>query len=428
MLRLCHLLMILLGLGSALVPLQAEVFPLDMGRVGHQVGTLDVARDAGFQNILVSFKLGDKQEYLVNFPETAVYYVRVRQQGTVVWQEAIVALLANSDATRRPRLDWISVPQAVRYRLWLGRYPLRTRWFETQGLAAHLTKVGAPWLIRLRGITAHGELVPVPELRFQWVPATWGRPAPVTPKEPEIFIDLSAPDDDQVVYEPDDKDLLSGPDEGPMSSFVARSMPSNLPPLVRKHEVLVWFRYLREEFSIDKKDRFEAEPSSGLGTGAAGRYYLAPNLLLSGAIDTHATLTDYEAGGTQAPNTEQKRIRLHVALGLDLLNTHIRTTDWSLNLGPVAGLVQMPLQQNEQKFTDYGLHIAGHYHPSRVGLSILFLKSGSREIDSSWIAPWTIWSMQPFLGAYLYNTRHSAGVVTGHFEESGLRFGLERDF
>jgi hypothetical protein len=428
MLSLGQLLIILLGLGVSLVPLQAEVFPLDMGRLGHQEGTLEVARDAGFQNMLVSISLGDKREYLINFPETAVYFARVRRQDSIVWQEAILALLANADASRMPRLNWSRVPQAVRYRLWLVRYPLRTRWFETQDLAAHLTKVGAPWLIRLRGITAMGELVPVPELRFQWVSTNLKTPAPAAPKEPEVFIDLNAPDNDQVVYEPEDTDLLSGPDEGPMSTFVARSMPSDLPPIVRKHEVTVWLRYLREEFSIDKKDRFEAEPSSGLGTGASGLYYLAPNVVLSGAIDTHATVTDYEAGGAQAPNTEQKRIRFHVALGLDVMNTHIRSTDWSLNIGPVAGLVQMPLQQNEQKFTDYGLHFAGRYHPVRLGLSVLFLKSGSREIHSSWITPWTIWSMQPFFGAYLYNTRHSAGAVTGHFEESGLRFGLEYDF
>ena len=97
-------------------------------------------------------------------------------------------------------------------------------------------------------------------------------------------------------------------------------------------------------------------------------------------------------------------------------------------LGPVAGLVQMPLQENEQKFTDYGIHFGSQHYPSRVAFTVLFLKSGSREIHGRWIAPWTIWSIRPFLGLYLYNTRQSAGAVTGRFQESGLRLGLARDF
>lgn len=425
---LSQFLILLLGLGAAHFPVLAEVFPLQIGRLGHEPGTLEIAYDTNFQKMLVTVKLSDKEEYLINFPETAVYYIRVRQEQNVVWQEAVLALTEQSSDGRLARLDWPAIPQAVRYRLWLGRDTIRSRWFETVDLAARLHKIGAPWLIRLRGITAQGQLVPVPEMRFRWVPVGVTGEKPVAPKVPDVSLDLTAPDDDQVVYEPDDKDLLSGPDDGLMSSFIARSTAPDMPPVQRKHEVHVWLRYLREQFSIDKKDRFEAEPSSGLGTGAGGQYFLAPNLMVAGSIDTHATQTDYEAGGVQAPNTVQKRIRFHAALGLDLLNTHMRTTDWSLMLGPVAGLVQMPLQQNDQKFTDYGLHIATQHYPTHAALAILFLKSGSREIHGRWLAPWTIWSMRPFLGVYLYNTRHSAGAVTGIFQESGLRFGLGRDF
>jgi hypothetical protein len=305
---------------------------------------------------------------------------------------------------------------------------MRTRWFETSELGARLHKVGAPWLIRVRGLTTQGRYVPVTDLRFRWATVGGARTEKVLPKTPDVALDVTAPDDDQVVYEPEDKDLLSGPDEGFIGSFVGRGSSPDLPPVQRKHEAYVWLRYLREDFSIDKKDRFEAEPSSGLGSGGGGQYFLAPNLSLSGTIDTHATRTDYEAGGAQAPNTEQKRIRFHVALGLDLLNTHVRTTDWSLMLGPAFGMVQMPLQENDQKFTDYGLHLASQHYPSRVAFTLLFLKSGSREIHSHWIAPWTVWSVQPFLGLYLYNTRQSAGAVTGLFQESGLRIGLARDF
>lgn len=425
--RISRLLFILLGFHAVMPMLRAEVFSLDMGRFGQRPGTMEVALDANFENILVTIDLGDKQKYLINFPETAVYFVRVRQQQNVLWQEAILALLENHPADRLPRLDWPAVPEAVRYRLWLCRDSLRTRWLETMDRATHLNKIGAPWLIRLRGITAQGELLPVPQLRFQWMSA-YQNVSPLVEETAGVTLDLDAPDDDQVVYEPEDKDFLSGADESPMDAFIARVTPRNLPPLKRQHEVFVWLRYLREEFSIDKKDRFAAEPSVGFGTGAGGQYFLAPNLSLTGAIDTHATITNYEAGGAQAPDTEQKRVRLHVALGLDVLNTHMRTTDWSLSLGPVAGLVQMPLQQNDQKFTDYGIKIEGHHYRSRMALSILFLKSGSREIDGRWIMPWTAWSINPFLGSYLYDTRQSAGAVTGLFHESGLRVGLERDF
>jgi hypothetical protein len=423
-----RLIILLLGWGAGLFPLHAAVFPVQIGSLGQESGTLDVAKDKDFQEILVSIRLGGRAEYLINFPETGVYYIRVRQQQGVVWQEAMLALLNHSREDQIARLQWTPVPEALRYRLWLSRDSSRPRWFESTELAVLLHKIGTPWLIRLRGITAQGELLPVPDISLRWVPALLHAPEAAPPKAPDMVLDLNAPDDDQVVYEPEDKDLLSGPEEGPMTAFISRTSPVDLPPLVRKHEVFVWLRYLREQFSIDKKDRFEAEPSSGLGTGAGGQYFLAPNLAVSGAIDTHATRTDYEAGGAQAPNTEQKRIRFHLALGLDILNTHFRTTDWSLMLGPAAGLVQMPLQQNDQKFTDYGLHFASQYYPYRIAFTVLLLKSGSRELHARWIAPWTIWSMQPFLGSYLYNTRHSAGAVTGRFHESGLRFGLERDF
>jgi hypothetical protein len=354
--------------------------------------------------------------------------MRVRQQEKILGQEAVLVLLEASQNDQLAQLDWSPEPQVKRYRLWVSRNTMRTRWFETSEVSARLHKIGAPWLIRVRGMTHQGRYVPVTDLRFRWATLGVAGPEKVVPKTPDVALDVTAPDDDQVVYEPEDKDLLSGPDDGIISSFIGRSSPSDLPPVQRKNEAYVWLRYLREDFSIDKKDRFEAEPSSGLGSGGGGQYFLAPNFSLSGAIDTHATRTDYEAGGAQAPNTEQKRIRFHVALGLDLLNTHVRTTDWSLMLGPALGLVQMPLQENDQKFTDYGLHLATQHYPSRLGFTVLFLKSGSREIHSRWIAPLTIWSMQPFLGLYLYNTRQSAGAVTGRFQESGLRFGLARDF
>lgn len=417
-----------MGLGLGLSPLHAEVFPLQMGALGRQPGTLEIAADQNFQTMLVTLKLGDKDEYLVNFPATAVYYVRVRQQEKILWQEAVLALLDASQDERLAQLDWSPEPQVKRYRLWVSRNTLRTRWFETTDVSARLHKIGAPWLIRVRGMTSQGRYVPVKDLRFRWAALGLFKPEKVVPKTPDVALDVTAPDDDQVVYEPEDKDLLSGPEEGLLSSFAGRSSAPDLPPLQRKHEAYVWLRYLREEFSIDKKDRFEAEPSSGLGSGGGGQYFLAPNVAVSGMIDTHATITDYEAGGAQAPNTQQKRIRFHLALGLDLLNTHVRTTDWSLMLGPVAGMVQMPLQENDQKFTDYGISIASQHYPSRLGFTVLFLKSGSREIHSRWIAPWTFWSMQPFFGLYLYNTRQSAGAVTGRFQESGLRFGLARDF
>ncbi|HET9237774.1 MAG TPA: hypothetical protein VFO10_11015 [Oligoflexus sp.] len=419
---------LLMGLSFGLCPAYAEVFPLRMGVLGQQPGTLEMARDPNFQSVLVTLKLGEKSEYLVNFPDTAVYYVRVRQQEKILWQEAVLALLDGTQDQQLARLDWSPVPQVKRYRLWVSRHTVRTRWLETDELGARLHKIGAPWLIRVRGLTNQGRYVPVTDLRFRWEALGIAGAAKEQPKVPDVALDVTAPDDDQVVYEPEDKDLLSGPEDGLMASWVGRSSAPDLPPLQRKHEAYVWLRYLREDFSIDKKDRFEAEPSTGLGSGGGGQYFLAPNFSISGTLDTHATRTDYEAGGAQAPNTEQKRIRFHVALGLDLLNTHVRTTDWSLMLGPVAGLVQMPLQQNDQKFTDYGIHLASQHYPSRLAFALLFLKSGSREIHGRWIAPLTVWSMQPFLGLYLYNTRQSAGAVTGRFQESGLRFGLARDF
>lgn len=421
------------GLCSASSSLQAEVFPLDLGRLGHRAGTLEIAHDPDFQNLLVTIRTGDKQEYLVNFPETAVYFIRLRQDQKVIWQEAVLALLESGGEDRMPRLDWKPVPEAQRYRIWLVRHQIRTQWLETPEQAAHLHRLGAPWLIRVRGISAQGQFQPVTQMTMQWVPTrvnpAKAAPAPdIVKKEPELRLDPNAPDDDQTVYEPEDKDLLSGSEESPMDAFIARVTPPQLPPLKRAHEVYIWLRYLQERFEIDKKDRFESDPSSGLGTGASGQYFFAPNISLLGLVDTHATKTDYEAGGVQVPQTQQKRIRVYLGVALDVLNTQIRTTDWSLELGPILGILQIPLQENEQRFTDYGIRFGTHHFPSRSSFSIHFLKSGGREIDLRWTAPWTAWSVRPFIGLYNYESRQSAGSVTGLFHEKGLRLGLERDF
>jgi len=69
-----------------------------------------------------------------------------------------------------------------------------------------------------------------------------------------------------------------------------------------------------------------------------------------------------------------------------------------------------------------------HSYQYRANLAFLLLKSSSRELDLQLSLPWTVWSIRPFFSLYRYDTRQSAGSVTGTFKESGLRLGIEREF
>ncbi len=425
-----YFLIIFMFLGLA-PTLSAVELPLDLGSLGTGPGQLDIARDSSFETSIVTIPLDGRRQYRVTFDETAVYYVRILRQGKVIWREAIFVLVKPSDPAKMPRLEWVTADSNSRVRIWLSRDTSKTLRAETRSRAVRLDRIGAPWLIRLRSLDEAGATTALKSLQFRWVsyPLSPARGQALSRAEParEMILDPSAPDDDQVGYEPDDAELLAG-DEGPMDLFLARIQPRELGPLERRHVLKGWIRLLRESFSIDKKDRFAADPSQGLGNGLAAQYFLAPNLSFSGAVDLHATQTIYEEGGSEPPALEQKRIRAHLGLGLDLLNTNNRWTEWSFNLGPVLSLIQIPLQEDDQKFTDGGLKLSLHSYEFRASLNFLLLKSSSRELDLQQSLPWTVWSIRPFFSLYRYDTRQSAGSVTGVFKESGLRLGIEREF
>ncbi len=427
------LIMVVCSVGGRSARLQAAVFSLDIGSLGLVSGLLEVAEDQAFQTIQVSVELGGSHEYLINLPKTAVYYVRVRSADRILWQEAMFAIVEQSQDTVMPRLEWNPIPGAQTYRLWLSRPGVKARWIDTPNRMVNLSRLGAPWLIRLRAIAGPGARKNVQAVSFRMVVALRSSelPKPRTggSEVATKFFDPAARDDDQAVYEPEDKDLLEGAD-GPMDFIFTSRASETLSPLLRRHQLQGWFRYLKESFQIDKLDRFAAAPSQGLGTGAAGLYYLQPQLALSGAVETHATHTLYDEGGAGAPATDQKRIRLHVALGLDLLNTNVRYADWSLYVGPVVNLLQLPLAKDEQKVVDFGLKIDLHSLSTHSHVSLLLLKSSSREWNLDGALPWSLtsWSIRPFLGLYHFDTRQSSGAVSGSFRESGLRLGIAREF
>ncbi|MCX6130148.1 MAG: hypothetical protein NTX25_13915 [Proteobacteria bacterium] len=303
------------------------------------------------------------------------------------------------------------------------------RLLETSDVRAYIGRLATPSLIRWRVQSDDGRDRPLQTIAWRWVAPSQKIQSQAQPQNMSKLptIDLQAPEQDQSLYEPEYAGLLAG-EENSHKFWSSKEEKLSLAPLHRPHRVFAWFRYLRESFNIDKQDRFAASPSQGLGTGLAAQYYILSQLSVSGSLETHATQTEYETGGTSEPAQVQKRVRSHLALGLDLLNTNSREPNWAFNLGPVGSFLQLPLVSDNQRVLDYGIKASLQVFQPALNLDLLILKSGSRETSLVGILPWPVFSLRPFLGFYRFDTRQSSGAFTGLYLETGLRLGIERDF
>ena len=316
------------------------------------------------------------------------------------------------------RLSWQGSRDAKAFRIWLHRTGRRLIGAESQNPFLVLYGNGSPWIVRFRELSAKNQSLPISTLSTESFEVS--KQTEQNPQSTADFrIDPYASDDDQLAYEPDS--TMHAAEEGlqRLPEFEVQA-----PTVQRSHHAEIWLRLIYEQFVVEKLDRFEADPSKGLGLGAYGQYFLQPHLSLSASLESHANQTSYELGGSEPPAEKQKRIRAHLALDVDLLNSLNYQPNWSLTLGPVVNLLQIPLHQDQYLTYDFGIKSSLNAWQYGLRLDALLLKSGSRETSLSYKIPWEKWSIYPYLGFFYYNSHQSSDTASARFRNMAYASAL----
>lgn len=429
---------------------EAVVFQLDVGLTGQSGERLEVARDDAFQELLVQSRIGQQTSYLVNIEKTGRYVYRILRDGKELLRETFFVALEPPPADRLYRASWKAVAGDASYRLSFSRPDGQRSWVVSSSPLVYLGGRGVPWLLRVRAVVpGKAQTESVEQLQVQATvpppsvqvaepskPKSQSQPTPSPAAEVrELRIDPFAQDDDQLSAEPEYKDLLRGEDKRWWTeSQAVGGASATLKPLQRPHNVYAWVRSFSESFKVDRRDRYASPASQGLGGGFGASYFVQPTMRVALDLDTHATKTSYEEGGTEPPREEQKRIRLLAGAGVDVLNMESRRENLSLLIGPVFAYLQLPLKDDEQSVGDIGLEVAPVYFPWLLSSQLRYFKSGSFEGALQWTLPILQFSpakklsLRPFAGLYRRHTRASADGVDSTFDESGVRLGLDLGF
>lgn len=438
--------LILLGWPAA--PAAAVVFPLEVGLTGQSGDRLEVAADDAFKELILQSRIGQQTTYLVNLEKTGRYVYRILRDGKELERDAFFVALEAPPPERLYRARWKAVEGDVSFRISFTRVNGLKSWVVSSTPLVYLGGRGVPWLLRIRAVRpgVPGSQ-PIAELDVQvTVPPPSVRvaeplKATTEPKEsaaaapPVLKLDPFAKDDDQIDAEPEYKDLLKGSEKRWWGDAATQGAKSQLKPLTRPHSVYSWLRGFKEGFKVDRRDRYESPESQGFGGGFGFAYFVQPTLRVGLDLDTHATKTSYEEGGTEPPASEQKRIRLLLGAGVDVLNLESRRENFSLLIGPSFGFLQLPVSEDEQKLGDIGLEINPSYYPWRLQAQLRYFKSGSSEAALHWTLPLAIWSLpakkmglRPFLAPYTRRTKAKDSSFDSTFNESGCRLGLDFSF
>ncbi len=423
---------LLFMLGCLNVP-RAEAVPffLDVGLSGQSADRLEVASDSEFKQLVVQLRIGQQTSYPITIDKSGRYFFRTLQHGQEIQRETIIIALEPPPSGQLFKVTWKAVDAQASYRLSFSRADLKKTWVLSSVPQAYLGGRGVPWMMRVSTVIP-GKAGSLPVQDLQLIAAEPPpKPAASAARSSTLQIDPFAADDDQVSSEPEYKDLLKGSERSGWKSSTTAGA-ADVKPLRRPHRVYAFVKKFNESFSVDRLDRYASPKSGGIGSGAGGSYFVQPTLRLSLDIDTHATKTSYEVGGTSEPAEVQKRVRLSGAAGVDVLNLETRRENLSLYLGPAFAFLQLPIDKDNQAKGDIGAQLSFVYFPWRLETELRYFKSGSNEAMLNWSLPWPAWvfskkkgGLRPYLSLYQRLTKASENDASSHFEEAGARLGIE---
>ncbi len=406
------------------LPLRADVMPLEVRIEQGKSGILEISKDRNFSHIQSSLKINHQDLYRAEFKENGIYYMRFRSEGKITWTEAFLVVIKGSDRKEIPCLSWAKTPG--RYRLSIRNGRGQKQWCETSDQVAFLKNLKTPVIIRLMGVDTKSKTAELPELSLKWA-RDMSLPEMGNHRPIDTAHGNYEEDSDQTEEEPYDSEYMNEPIDLKAIS-PSETQVKELPPLLRKSNVSLWMRLISEQFSIHNKDTFDAPTTIGLGTGGEGHLFIRPDLMLSGKIDTHGTHTAFEKDADLAPGADQKRLRSHLSLGLDLLNIENRDQLHSVYIGPAIGLFQLPLVHDNQIVTDLGMKVSLHLYTLGFNFDMILMKSGSFEVSSLYHLNEIAAHLQPIAGIYFCETTQKAGSVNSRFSEVGLNLGLSLEF
>ena len=437
---------------GATEPVSATIFQLEVGMNGLSTDRIEIARDEEFKQIIVASRVGQASHYLVNFEKSGVYVYRLIRGGQEIERDRIAVVLEGPPQDQMIFISWTEDKPGDSYRLSFSQPHGEKTWVISNVPYLYLRGNGVPWILRVRPEAASVDRKTVPKkspinglkLMYTQPPPAAVSKSPAVKEPPVLVLDPFASDEDQLTAEPDYKDLLKGPErkwwnidgilEGGGSGDRGRT---SLEPLFRRSRMSFGLRSFREDFRVNRRDRYESAPTQGLGTGFALHYYAQPTFQVQIETETHATTTTYDEGGTEPPAATQKRLRLLLGVLFDVLNLESRRQNWSLDVGTNIGLVQVPLRVDNQKLADIGFQASLRYFPWGLHSTVRAYKSESSEVSLQWVAPWDIGlgkigakklDMNVEMGAYQRTTRAKDGTTTSQFHETGYRIGLELNY
>lgn len=423
------LLTLLLGVGLSSEAL-ALPFKFDVGLTGKNKGTLELV-SAKDENVLSKIALGKGRFYTLDFPAEGLYTVRIKNQDKVIWKETVYILTENPAQDVLMRTSWALRAGTMRTVIRVQDPQGDLRFGVSIRDKIFLRLRGVPRLVRVFQEDYSGGVLAAADLKISKVTEKQAKDE-VVDSEPDIQLDPNGPEDDQSAFEPDYKGLLAGKEDKTWRQKVLDlSVSRKLEPLNRPHRVYAWLRIMQESFAVRRDpDSYNGEKTQGFGTGIGANAVFKDTMSLQLEIDTHGTKTQYEKGGANPPADEQKRIHARFGPLFDVLNVEHNHPRWALEIGPVIGYTQIPLEKDNEGKSDFGGSIRGQYFGASHGeAQIRFMKSHSRDISLLWVgSAYKISRFSPLFGLYNYHTEFETSEAKAEFDETGVRFGIHAEF
>lgn len=414
----------------------AVPFKVDLGLAPPARGAMNgsvIVAELKTGKVLEERKIAKQRFQTLNFPTDGFFSLEIKnEKGQSVWKETVYVVLAIPSSEHLMRSSWAQNPGVMRTVLRVQDPAGEIQYGVSIRDKIFLRLKAAPRLVRIFQEDYAGVSAAAQSLGVAQVTEKAAREEVAQKPLPEVTFELGD-GADQVDYEPDYKGLLAGKEDKSLRDKIqALGGSSRLESLNRKHRVFGWVRLMSEDFRVRREtDSYNGEKTQGFGTGFGGDLVVKDTLSLQLEVDTHGTKTDYESGGTNAPAEEQKRVHLRFGPLFDILNINHKYPRFAFELGPVFGYTQIPLEKDNEGKTDFGASMRWQFfgEKSLVSTQLRWMKSHSRDLSLTWTGTgYTILSISPLFAVYNYHTEFDAASAKALFDESGIRFGIARQF